>query len=112
MAESTIDPARRPPETVDEALAYVERVVRRIPEHERTWSEVSLVLLAAIAGSLHAPPPNPPNDCRLAYQLHKARGFHCRRAGGRSICGLCVGDVLPWEVDALIEKPGETAVVG
>jgi hypothetical protein len=35
----------------------------------------------------------PPVDCRLAHDLHRAPGFRCRRAGGRSVCGACVGDV-------------------
>lgn len=33
-------------------------------------------------------------ECRLAYNLHRSPGFHCRRLGGRSVCGACVGDLL------------------
>lgn len=30
----------------------------------------------------------------LAYGLHLRAGFHCRRRGGRSVCGICVGDIV------------------
>lgn len=35
------------------------------------------------------------HECRLAYGLHRAPGFHCWRQGGQSVCGACAGDVLP-----------------
>lgn len=34
-------------------------------------------------------------ECHLAYGLHRAPAFRCRRHGGRSVCGVCAGDVLP-----------------
>jgi hypothetical protein len=36
----------------------------------------------------------PPPECHLAYDLHRAEGFVCRRVGGRSQCGECAGDLL------------------
>lgn len=48
----------------------------------------------------------------LAYWLHTRMGFKCRRAGGHSVCGACVGDLVPSDKRSGDERASLSAVKG